>query len=362
MPTLPDLFRDPSQLIASIPASLGYTPQRELVLIVVSATVEPRSPKPALVVRSVTATSSLTESVAKILKRLRRAAQGAAAFATFAIVVDDRFADSPPGSPHRTTIRRLIDELTDEFTRGPAPLVGAWATREIAAGAPWFALVGEPEHGVIADPTLTDNSQERIIAGQILHGSKQDMADSLVPDLAAATELARFLPSANSDAKRRRDCAERHDQWARHHRHCLETVLWRIADVAAGDSIPFALLANLTAVMTERKVLDCLHATAVGEYLMAAEQLWILLIRSLTGPERAEPATLLAYSAYLRGDGPLAGVALDIALSARSSHVIARLLHACLSAGLAPQTLPRIARFGVAAATDLGVDIGEWQS
>lgn len=49
---------------------------------------------------------------------------------------------------------------------------------------------------------------------------------------------------------------------------------------------------------------------------MAAEHLWTLLMRCLTGTTQAESATLLAYSPYLRGDGTLAVLALHTALAA----------------------------------------------
>ena len=51
-----------------------------------------------------------------------------------------------------------------------------------------------------------------------------------------------------------------------------------------------------------------------------AEQLWAALTRETPDPEAAEPAALLAACALLRGDGALAGIALDRAEQAWPGH------------------------------------------
>ncbi|MGW4590960.1 DUF4192 domain-containing protein [Amycolatopsis thermoflava] len=74
----------------------------------------------------------------------------------------------------------------------------------------------------------------------------------------------------------------------------------------------------------------------------AAERLWLELVRRTPMPERAEPAVLLGYSAYRRGDGVLAALAFDNALAAHPGHRLAELLRICLSHQLPPETLRRL--------------------
>jgi hypothetical protein len=86
-----------------------------------------------------------------------------------------------------------------------------------------------------------------------------------------------------------------------------------------------------------------------GSGAVAAERLWLALVRATPAPERAEPAALLALTAYLRGDGALAGVALDAAQQACPHHSLSGLLRAALDGGLPPELLRGVARDAAAA-------------
>ena len=70
-----------------------------------------------------------------------------------------------------------------------------------------------------------------------------------------------------------------------------------------------------------------------------AERLWLELTRSCPAPERAEPACLLAFYAYQRGDGGIASIALDAAEEACPGHALGKLLRGALSAGLPPEEM-----------------------
>jgi hypothetical protein len=60
------------------------------------------------------------------------------------------------------------------------------------------------------------------------------------------------------------------------------------------------------------------------EHVAAAETLWIALVQGAPDPERAEPATALAISAYIRGDRDLLAAALVVAREANPGHRLAR--------------------------------------
>ncbi len=98
----------------------------------------------------------------------------------------------------------------------------------------------------------------------------------------------------------------------------------------------------LTIALGDMWVRDRCLAFAIGPQVMAAERLWTELTRVTPIPERAQPAALLAFSAYLRGDGALASVALDQAEEAHPNHRLASLLRGALDAALPPEQLTRM--------------------
>ncbi|MGQ4619848.1 DUF4192 family protein [Nocardia sp. R7R-8] len=356
---LSDLFRDPTRVIASIPASLRYVPRRALVLTMVNVTAEPDTHPARLVVRSVVTACDLTHCAKEVSAQVRGAAASIDASATLAVVVDDRLTDPDLGPTPPPAGARLLTELGNELATSPAPVIGAWATREIAAGSPWWTLNGRPERGVLTDPALSAVALERVVEGQSVHQSRQALRDTLAPDPTLTKLVEPLLPAAVSRAHHQRHRAVLHHDLTGYQRRGLETVLWRIADIAAGDTPTPAQLASLAVLMDERAVIDCLHTTAVSDAATAAEHLWTLLVRCLTGTVQAQAATLLAYSAYLRGDGPLAAIALDTALAANPRDSTALLLHAALTAGLAPHKLRKLADYGTRVAANLRIDMGE---
>ncbi|WP_307807295.1 DUF4192 domain-containing protein [Rhodococcus qingshengii] len=94
--------------------------------------------------------------------------------------------------------------------------------------------------------------------------------------------------------------------------------------------------ADLVVALTDVRVRDVVLGLAITSVAAHAEQLWLVLTHEVPLPERAWPATLLGFFAYVRGDGPLAGVALSAALSADSEHTLAGLLDLSLQSGMRP--------------------------
>jgi hypothetical protein len=103
------------------------------------------------------------------------------------------------------------------------------------------------------------------------------------------------------------------------------------------------------------QVRDTLYALAVGESAGEAESLWALLARTLPPPWRVEALVLLAFSAYARGDGPLAGVSLEAALRCEPDHRMAGMLDTALQSGFRPEQIRELALTGYRLAKRLGV-------
>ena len=85
------------------------------------------------------------------------------------------------------------------------------------------------------------------------------------------------------------------------------------------------------------EVRDAALARCAASDVDGAEHLWAALTRETPDPEAAEPAVLLAACALLRGDGALAGIALDRAEQAWPGHRLTRLLRAVWAAGIPPE-------------------------
>ena len=127
------------------------------------------------------------------------------------------------------------------------------------------------------------------------------------------------------------------------------------ARVACGVELSDARLARLACALTDPLVRDTLYALAVGEDAAQAESLWAILARTLPDPWRVEALVLLAFSAYARGDGPLAGVSLEAALRCEPTHRMAGMLDTALQSGMRPEQIRELAVTGYRLADRLGV-------
>jgi hypothetical protein len=129
------------------------------------------------------------------------------------------------------------------------------------------------------------------------------------------------------------------------------------ARLAAGIEPDTGELAELGYALTDISVRDTLFALAVGERAGQAEALWAVLARRLPEPWRVDALVLLAFSAYARGDGPLAGLALQEAIRCESSHRMARMLDSALQSGMAPDQIRELALSGYRLAERLGMQL-----
>ncbi|GHF05909.1 hypothetical protein GCM10017786_44310 [Amycolatopsis deserti] len=121
-----------------------------------------------------------------------------------------------------------------------------------------------------------------------------------------------------------------------------------LARAVAGDfDLSDEDVVSLAMALSDLEVRDRCLTTAEppGEpQAAAAERLWLELVRRTPPPERAEAAVLLGYAAYRRGDGVLASLAFDNALTAHPGHRLAELLRICLERQLPPDALRRLSQ------------------
>jgi alkylhydroperoxidase/carboxymuconolactone decarboxylase family protein YurZ len=125
--------------------------------------------------------------------------------------------------------------------------------------------------------------------------------------------------------------------------------------VGRGQQLSDAQLASLACALCDVEFRDTMYALAVGQSAGDAESLWAALSRSLPLPWRVEALVLVAFSAYARGDGPLAGVSLEAALRCQPEHRMAGMLDTALQSGLRPENIRELAATGYRLAERLGV-------
>ncbi|MFE3023519.1 DUF4192 domain-containing protein [Nocardia tengchongensis] len=355
-----DRLRAPGDLIAAVPAMLGFMPVRSLVVTVLRADDESPGAAAVEVLTRMdldnpgrSATGVLVERVAGICVRHR-------AVAALALVVDDR-ATEPHGRHAGVRARKhgdLVAALEHRLDADAVPLAGAWAVQAIGARLPWWTLSGPWSRGLQHDPATSLVTVRHVLDGRPLRGSRRELTDVLAVDPVARDATAAALDIAATAAARRLARLVRHGDPRAQLRFELCRVLRYLERVEAGTRLTPAEMADLAVALRDPALRDIMYGLAPGPRADGAEVLWAQLARALPDPDRAEAAALLGYCAYARGDGPLAGVALDAALRSDPQHRMATLLELGLQTGMPPERLQRLADSGRETAADLGVRLG----
>ncbi|MEU3274126.1 DUF4192 domain-containing protein [Saccharomonospora sp. NPDC006951] len=321
----------PGELLAATPHLLGFSPRDSVLLIghggdrdrvgsVLRADLPPLGDE-----------AGLAASLRLPLLR------GGASAVTVA-VVGHHPGERANGPPHRA----LVDELANLFATAEVPVRHSVWAPEIVRGARWSCYDDVDCRGEIPDPGSSPLAAATAHAGLVTYPSRHDMVSAL-------------LEEASPEVLQRRS-------------ELLDARVDELAGVEREDAVAEGFLVVRSAVersargelsFTDRQVVDMAMALAMapvrdaalaiaipsGSALArAAEQVWFALLRETPIPERAQAASLLAYSAYVRGEGPLAGMATAIAREADPGHVLAGLLEQALGHAMPPQRMMRLAR------------------
>ncbi len=326
----PTRLRDPGDLIAAVPHLLGFHPSDSIVVLVVrdhdvTMTLRVDLPPPGVPHR-------VTDQLTAPLARCR-------GDDAVVVVIGGGAGDPPEDLPHDT----LVDELDDALHAADVPLLLAVWTRATAMGERWFDYHDAGTTGTVPDPSSTVLAAASAADGHVTYPSREAMGDLLAPDPPEA--LSRRTALLNRLAA---DDPHPEDVVPGRHRDLVHAEVLR----AASRKRPLTdeEVADLAHALSNPLTRDASLAHCIGEHARSAEVLWIELTRACPAPERAEPATLLAFSAYIKGNGAMAFMALDRAEEANPAHRLTRLLRAALKAGLPPDQIRHLAER--AAATD----------
>ncbi|KLO29512.1 DUF4192 domain-containing protein [Mycobacterium haemophilum] len=327
----------PGALIAALPAVLGFVPEKSLVLVSL------RGGELGSVLR-VDLSVELVDRVGHLVD----VAAAADPEAAIAVIIDADGARCPRCNDE---YRQLCDVLIAALSRHDIVLWAAHVVDRVAAGGRWHCVDGCGSSGVIDDPSASPLAVAAVLDGRRLYPRRADLqAVIAVEDPARCAELAIVVEQQVAT----RELVHRADPVACCRRD-VENAMAAAARVANGDVLADAELAELGCALRDTQVRDTLYALAVGESAAEAESLWAVLARILPQPWRVEALVLLAFSAYARGDGPLAGVSLEAALRCDPGHRMADMLDTALQSGLRPEDIRELALTGYRLAERLGV-------
>ncbi|MCX4094877.1 DUF4192 domain-containing protein [Nocardia sp. alder85J] len=343
---------EPSEFIAAVPALLGFVPDRSLVVCLLQEAEE----RPGSVYLGAVARHDLPPdhrlAQVRMVRQLAAICAQEGACGALVLIVDDR--EDTAGRDRARAGGHLMRMLAGALLADGVDLADAWMVGAIGAGQPWWSLLDPEVTGTQSDPAASPVALAQVLDGRPIRAGRAELAAVVAADPERAAEVAGVLPAAAEAAARARCAVTLHA----HRRALLEQVLDRVRAVASDAPVRPRDIAELAVALRDTVVRDVLFALPLTAHAPAAETLWAQLCRALTGPDRAEAATLLGYSAYARGDGPVAGVALAAAAAAEPRHTLAALLETALRTGMPPHEVRRLAHSGMARAATLGVDLG----
>jgi hypothetical protein len=332
----PDFYLNrPGVLIAALPAVLGFVPEKSLVLVTID------HGDMGCVMRV-----DLSGELLHSLDHLADVAAAAKPDSVIAVVIDEEgFNCRMCNDEHR----ELADLLMTALAERGIELLAAHIVDRVAAGGRWHCADGCGDAGTVDDPWASPLAVAAVLDGRRLYTRRAELQEVIdVTDPARTEALAGVIQGGEPRSAQRPDDAARADVEA------VVAAAARVADAAQLDDDELALLAL---ALTDIRVRDTLYALAVGESADQAESLWGVLSRTLPEPWRVEALVLLGFSAYARGDGPLAGVSLDAALRGDPTHRMAGMLDTALQSGLRPERIRDLAITGYRLADQLGVQL-----
>jgi uncharacterized protein DUF4192 len=308
---------DMGELIAGIPSMIGFPPEDSLVLITFQIG--------ELIQLGATMRMDLPDErhAPDIVAQLCLTAVANEAEVAVPVIIGG--SADPPVLPYRWLMDLVVQELDDV----DIPIVHAIWVPAIEFGVTWWCYVDEECTGQVRDPRSSALAALHAYAGLVRYASRTEMASHLAPDREdRVAHVAQLLaeragnPPGPSPVEMWSDVSAAVD--------------------ATADAVPELAdeqIARLAEAVCDPLVRDNCLLLPLTERADAAERLWTALIRAAPAPERASPAILLAIHAYLRGEGVLANLAVEVALDADPEQDLARLVRDALDRGLPPTVL-----------------------
>ncbi|MGK5112689.1 MULTISPECIES: DUF4192 domain-containing protein [unclassified Geodermatophilus] len=350
-PTRPEVFlSDPGDIAAALPQLIGFHPDESVLLVGLGG---PSGGRLGLTVRADLPERAHAPAVAALLARsLATDRPAAAVLAVVSEAADERDDPvRPPGEdrgttlPHRGVVHELVVALADLG-------IPVRETLLVRRGRWWSYDCPEPccapGGGTALPGGVTPLEAASVAAGVVVVPDRAALTARIAPvdgpEQAAMEAVAWRVGDRHARARLADPDAEARRSW-----DTVVRALGRCRPGAAGSGrLEDRDVARVLWAVADIRVRDRALTFALGDDAAAAEVLWTECTRRAPSPLDAAPATLLAVSAWLRGDGAMANVALERALASLPTYTFAQLLAQGLAACLPPSEL----RAMVAAAAD----------
>jgi hypothetical protein len=329
---------DSGEFAAALPVLVGFAPRESVVLVALGGASGRRV---GLTARVDIPPSEHARLVAeRLADRLAHERPEAAVLAVVSEAPDVVTLPEDPGCtrPRDLPHRPLVHELLLALDLRSIPLDDALLVR---AGRWWSYDCAQtccaPDAGTPLPAGTSPLAAASVAAGQVVARDREELELRIAPiGESAAAAVAATVTSVGeelADLVRRGGRDHAADRYA----------AWVDAAVAAcatpGRRPADEEVARVAWGLRDVRVRDRALGFALGPRAGAAEVLWTECTRRLPPPLDAAPATLLAVSAWLRGDGAMTRIALDRALDSQPGYALADLLSRGLEAGLGPSDL-----------------------
>ena len=336
----PDVrFGSPGALIAALPAVLGFVPEKSLVLVSLEEGLM------GAVMRA-----DLSADLACNTGHLAGIAASSGADTVIAVIVDADGALCPMCNDDYRHLHAALEQSLGEHGIG---LRACHVVDRVEVGGVWHCIDDCGDKGAVEDPSASPLAAAAVLDGRRLYARRSDLQAVIATvDPRRSRALLALIDG---------EAARREKSWRADPDGCGRRDVTRIlsvaADVFGGGEPVDADITALACALTDVAVRDTMYALAIGTGAAHAENLWSVLARILPEPYRAEVLVLLAFSAYARGDGPLAGISLEAALRIDPDHRMAGMLDTALQSGIRPEQIRELAATGFRVAARLGVQL-----
>lgn len=221
--------------------------------------------------------------------------------------------------------------------------VGVLDCLRVHEGRWWSLLCASltccPPEGKPLDASSSVVAATATYQGLTAASSREVLAERIQPDQVAQQEIQKAIGRAERRLAR---------AWSADMRKTPEDVVSdfvrRLDDLRArtrakGTPITLDEIAELSVLLRNLRLRDEAWVRIGDGDLNADIDLWTDVLRRTSPGFAAPPATLLAYAAYLGGNGGMARVALDRAYDADPSYSLAMLVRAVINEGIPPSKL-----------------------
>jgi hypothetical protein len=352
-PASPETVRlsEPGEIAEALPHLLGFHPHESVVLVSLTG---PGGRRVGLTVRADIPPPPLVVDVARALTHSVRTDDPDAVLVAVVSEAPDVPGGLPepggggepdgvefgagPDLPHRHLVHELVLALAAEAV----PVREALLVRR---GRWWSYDCPHPCCAPGAGTALPDGTSElaaaSVLAGAVLAGSRAELEARIARTEGPDRELTGAACLRYAGARGTRAAEVGWAVVADEARTAIEDAVAcrRPGGLAAAMRLAAEDLARIVWGLRDTAVRDRALGFALTDDAAAAEALWTECTRRAPAPLDAAPATLLAVSAWLRGDGAMANVALDRALDSDPGYALARLLSQGLAACLTPAEL-----------------------